>query len=291
MTERSIEQWKTQGDTPSYLWEMLTSQGNIYAGLSAAALGTVLSIPFGFAVGLIPVVCFAAAEVIASMFVPNSMKFRQSVDLKYRRKRRENVRRHLLDELVSRLPEDSAELSVYQRMLDRIQSLRAIAANRSSSMTESDIERLDDACVDYLALLLAKVLSEERARGMDSEALRVRAETIHAQLKGSKNMADRRTLQKARDDVEILIERYRRLELRKTAIETALLAMPDTLEEIYHNMITNPNASNAADSLQSAVERLRLEEELDYAIAREVDAVPPLRRVMAASSALTKAKG
>ncbi len=286
MTESGSGQWKIQTEPPSYLWEMLTSQGHIVTGLSAAAIGTALSIPFGFAVGLIPVVLFAAADAIAAMFVPNSMAFRRSVDLKYRRLRRENVRRHLLDELIARLPGDTGELSVYRRMLDHIQSLRALAANRSSSLTESDVERLDDAGVDYLALLLAKLLLEERKQAMDSDALQRRAESIRAQLQSSKNIADRHTLQKALDDVETLIERYRRLEHRETSIDTALLAMPDTLEEVYYNMITNPNASHAADYLQSAVERMRLEEELDYAVATEVESVTPLKQAIAVSPAV-----
>jgi hypothetical protein len=286
MTDSGIGQWKSQTETPSYLWEMLSSQKNIVTGLSAAAVGTALSIPFGFGVGLIPVILFAAGDAIAAMFVPNSMRFRRAVDLKYRRLRRENVRRHLLEELVTRLPGEAGELSVYRRMLDRIQSLRALAANRSSSLGESDVERLDDACVDYLALLLAKRLLEERKQAMDCTALQGRAESIRARLQGSKNIADRRTLQKALDDVETLIERYRRLEHRETAIDAALLAMPDTLEEIYHNMITNPNASNAADYLQSAVERLRVEEELDYAVAAEVESVTPLKPAIAASQTL-----
>ncbi|MGR9108842.1 MAG: hypothetical protein ACU843_18135, partial [Gammaproteobacteria bacterium] len=231
MTESGIGQWKTETETPSYLGEMLTSQPNIYGGLSAAALGTLLSIPYGFAIGLIPVVLFVAADAIAAMFVPNSMTFRHKVDLKYRRKRRENVRNHLLNELAARLPDEYDELSVYHRMLERIHSLRALAANRSSSLTEADVEKLDDACVDYLALLLAKSIAEERKHGMDSEALQFRAETIRSQLQASKNFADRRTLQKALDDIETLIERYRRLEHRETAIESALLTMPDTLEE------------------------------------------------------------
>lgn len=291
MTDHRIDQWKAEGEEPPYLKEMLTSPGNVYTGLSAAAIGTLLSIPFGFAVGLIPVVCFAAGDAIAAMFIPNSAKFRQSVDLKYRRERRENVRRHLLEELTLRLPENAPELFVYRRMLDRLQSLHAIAANRSSSLSQGDVERLDDACVDYLALLLAKVLSEEREQSVDSGALQRRAESIRAQLERSKNLSDRRTLQKALDDMETVIARHRRLEHRKTAIETALLAMPDTVEEIYHNMITNPNASNAADYLQSAVERLRLEEELDYAVAQEVEAVSPLKRTMSTSSQMTGAKG
>ncbi len=289
MQPSSVEQWKNPPEKPSYLWEMLTSQGNVYAGLFAAALGAVLSIPFGFGVGLIPLVCFAAGEAIAAMFVPTSMKFRRAVDLKHRRVRREDARRHLLRELDLRLPEGAPEFSAYYRMLERIDSLRTIAASRGGSMGESDAERLDDACVDYLALLLAKAILDERRENVDVKALQIRGERIRAQLEKTQSGGSRRTLQKALNDVEALLDRHRRLEHRKTAIETALISMPDTLEEIYHNMITNPNASSAADYLQSAVERLRLEEELDYAVASEVEAISPVRVAAAAASRLTKA--
>lgn len=151
MMERSMEQWKKPVETSSYCWEMLCSQGNLYTALSAVALGAVLSIPYGFAIGLIPVVLFVAGDAIVAIFVPNSMNFRHAVDLKYRRLRSDNVRRHLLAQLSSLYPDDTTAWPVYRRMLDRVQSLRAIAAGRGGSLTDSDVERLDDACVDYPA--------------------------------------------------------------------------------------------------------------------------------------------
>ena len=51
---------------PSYLKEMLASQGNLYAGLSSMAAAALLSIPFGFGIAALPLIAFAAGELIAA---------------------------------------------------------------------------------------------------------------------------------------------------------------------------------------------------------------------------------
>lgn len=275
-------------EKPSYLQAMLSSPTNIYTGLGAAALGTALSFPFGFAVAMIPVVCFAAGEAIASMYVPNLPTFRASVDLKYQRKRRELTRRHLLSELAGRLSKDAAEISAYRRMLKRIASLRTLAAHRKSSITEADVERLDDSCVDYLSLTLARLLLEERRHAIDVPALKARQQSIEKQLASPSGAAERGIMNKALDDVSIVLSRYRQLESRKLAVEAAMLSMPDTVEEIYHNIIANPNSSKAVSHLQSAVERLQLEKELDYGIDGDADTVPRFNRTINSKKSVTE---
>ena len=286
MATRDEDNFEQAEEKLSYLSAMLSSPTNIYAGLGAAALGTALSFPFGFAVALIPLVCFAAGETIAAMYVPNSAKFRDSVDLKYQRRRRESTRRHIMTELNSRLSKDAPEFSAYGRMLDRIASLRTLAAHRESSITEADVERLDDSCVDFLGLTLARLLLEERRRTIDVAALKSRKLTIEKQLASAGSSAGRGALQKALDDLTIIMKRYRQLENRKLAIEATMLSMPDTVEEIYHNIITNPNSSRAASHLQTAVERLQMEKELDYGLEVEMDEIPALRRVIATHAAV-----
>jgi hypothetical protein len=56
---------------PSYLREWLTSQTNVYAFLASTGAAAVLSIPFGFGIGAVPLIAFAAGDIIASMFIPS----------------------------------------------------------------------------------------------------------------------------------------------------------------------------------------------------------------------------
>jgi hypothetical protein len=54
---------------PSYVREVLTSQTNLYAGLGSLALGVVLSIPFGFGIGALPLIAFAAGDILAALHI------------------------------------------------------------------------------------------------------------------------------------------------------------------------------------------------------------------------------
>ena len=81
---------------------MLLSNGNMVAALGSVAAGVLLSLPYGFAAGLLPIIGFAAGETIAAMFIPYSENFRARVDKKYREQVREATRSHLLDEIEKR---------------------------------------------------------------------------------------------------------------------------------------------------------------------------------------------
>ena len=61
-----------------------------------------------------------------------------------------------------------------------------------------------------------------------------------------------------------------------------MLSLPDTVEEIYQTLITTPAAGDARGQLQEAIERLRLEEELDGSYTIELDQALPERRLRAA---------
>ena len=74
----------------------------------------------------------------------------------------------------------------------------------------------------------------------------------------------------ARGDLEELLLRHRRLASRKAAVEAALLSLPDAVEEIYQAIITNSSAAEGGARLTEAIERLRLEEELESSYGAEI---------------------
>ena len=86
---------------------------------------------------------------------------------------------------------------------------------------------------------------------------------------------DARSLQKARADLEELLVRHRRLASRKSSVEAALLSLPDAVEEIYHAVVTSPTSGEGGTRLQEALERLRLEEELESSYGAEISDILP----------------
>jgi hypothetical protein len=263
---------------PSYLKEMLTSQGNVYALLGSLATGLVLSIPFGFGLGAIPLVVFGAGEAIAAMFIPSSATFRANVDRKYREKAREAMRAHLEEEIRKRVGNRNASrgsMAAYTRMLERVASLYTIAEDSRTQLSLRDVERLDDATLDYLSVWLAILVIDDRSAAVDLRDIERRLEAIDRDLREAKTGVDAKQLQKARTEYAALVSRHRRMLSRRTALEAAMVSMPDQMEEIYQTVVTAPTSSDVGSRLEDAIARLRLEEDVEAELAGELgDSVP-----------------
>lgn len=247
----------------SYLREMLLSNGNIVAALGSVAAGVVLSLPYGFAAGLLPIIGFAAGETIAALFVPYSESFRSKVDRKHRERIRETTRSHLLDEIEQRSQRGKGSLEAYHRMRDRVMSLYRVASDSRTRLSTRDVEKLDDATIDYLRMRLAALIIAERARAVDLKDVESRLQTIERDLAASRPGSDQAQLEKARNDYLSLITRHRRMLSKKMGIEAAILSMPDQMDEIYQTIVTAPNGVDVDSKLAESIAKLGLEEDLE----------------------------
>lgn len=275
---RHIWERNEGGEEINYLKEMITSQTSVLGGLSALAAGAILSIPLGLGFAAIPVLGYAAAQAIAALFVPSSPVFRQKVELRKRRESREQARQHLGQEITSRVGADASNWATYQRMCDRLESLRELVKHRESALSEPDVERLEDATVDYLGLWLARIVMSERRNTVDVRKLQRKIAQIVAQIERTESALEARKLEKAKADLERILNRQDALWTRETSVEAAMLSMADTFEEVYQRLMTNPKSVDVAEQLNSAVDRMAIEEELDLAVDRELDELLHKRR-------------
>jgi len=251
---------------PSYLKEMLLSPGNVYAVLSGLAASVMVSIPYGLEAGLVPLIALVAGEAVAALFVPYSESFREKVDKRHRREKRETERAHLLSEIERRkdmLKNAYGSFSAYQRMVARVSSIYRIAQDSRTQIALRDAERLDDATLDYLRMWLASMVTEERARAISVKDIEARMAAIEQEIDKAKPGTDLTQLQKARSEYLSLLTRHRRMASRKAAIEAAMLSMPDQMDEIYQAIVTAPTATETGTKLADAIARLGLEQELE----------------------------
>ncbi|MEO5625177.1 MAG: hypothetical protein ABIQ70_04105 [Dokdonella sp.] len=272
-------------EEPSYVKEMLLHPTNINLSLGAAVLGGALSFPLGFAGAAVVGIAYLAGEAIAAMYVPSSPTFRASVDKRRRTQRRNDVVADLSSEIRRREQGDDRNWSVLEHMRERIAFLREIAKNRDIPLTENDIERLEDSCVDYLGLWLSQLSMVDREQAADDVAVDRRLKDINERLDRQPERAERASLEKARGDLQEMLRRHQRLGTRRAAVEAALLSIPDAVEEIYHMVIAAPTSGAQADRLQDAINRLHLEETLEVTVNDELgDAMPrPALRAVAQS--------
>jgi hypothetical protein len=260
-------------EPPSYLWAMLSHPLNVNLGLASAALATFLAIPFGIGIAALPLLAFGAGDAIASMFIPASATFRNNVDRKWKLRRRQLATEHLQREILRRAREKDPRWQVHARLRERIESLGEMIRHRQSGIAERDIDRLEDAAVDYLGLWLADLSMVERQAQVNEPELERRITDLTKRMEAGAE--DARSLQKARADLEELLVRHRRLASRKSAVEAALLSLPDAVEEIYHAVVTTPATGEGGGRLQEAIDRLRLEEELESSYGAEIRELLP----------------
>ncbi len=257
---------------------MLTSQGNMYAGLGSVAAAALLSIPFGFGIGSLPLIAFAAGELIASMFIPDLITFQDSVDKKFRVSSRENSKKRLLEEIQVRVNKKGMfdqTFKTWSRMTDRVNALYRHAADTSTNLPLIEIEKLDDATIEFLCIWLARLVIEDRAESINMKDIQERIAGIDRELTAARSGVDVRQLQKARAEYVAMVERYRRMLSRKTAIDAALLSMPDQLEEIFQTIMTTPLAEGIGSRLEESIEKLRLQEDIDAELSEDLEAALP----------------
>lgn len=263
---------------PSYVKEWLTSQGNLYAALGSTAAAALLSIPFGFGIGALPLIAFAAGEIIAGMFVPASISFRDKVDRRHRQRTRIAAKTHLQEELYRHSRSDKEfdrTLQTYERMQQRIESLYKLAADSGNQLSERDVDRLSDSSLDFLYAKLALAVIDARAAAVDLADIDRRIKTIEKELAAPAPGSDLRQLQKARDEYLSLAARHRRMTSRRMALEAAVLSMPDQMEEIYQMIVAAPRSQELGQKLNEAVGNLRLREEIEGEIASDLQEVIP----------------
>jgi hypothetical protein len=261
--------WEKPAEEPSYLWEMLSHQYTLYGFLSSLAAGSLLAIPYDLGVAALPLVGFLGATSLAALFVPGSSGFRYRVNQRRRAARRDAARSHLLGELSVRAAPDHPNFAVYRRMVEHASSLHTLARSQRSALGIEDVERLEDAAVDYLGLWLARMAMDERHARLTAERLEQKIEATQRRL-GQASGEERRPLEKALDELERLLRSRKRIEAHETAVDAALIAMPDAFDEVYQGVMQNPTSSDAVQRLQQAVERMRVEDELGAAVDEDL---------------------
>jgi hypothetical protein len=263
---------------PSYVKEVLTSQPNLYAFLGSLAVGALLSIPFGFGVGALPLIAFAAGDILAALHIPSLPTFREKVDRRWRARVREASREQLMSEIDQRLGKRalaSPTLRTYRRMHERVQSLYQRADGGHGGLAGRDVEQLDDVTIEYLALWLALLVIDERADSVDLREVEAKLVALDQELASPRPGADLRQLQRARADYAGVVERHQRMLSRRRALEAAMLSMPDQLDEIYQTIMTLPVNEDVGSRLEEAIGRLRLQEDIEADLASDLaEALP-----------------
>lgn len=256
---------------PSYLGAFLKHPINQVAWLAVGCAAIFASIPLGWAGLALVGVIGIGAEALAALAIPGLPSFKAWVEREQQQQARELRRSQLLSELNSY--GDANALATYQQMCNRVQALYQTANDSRTTLTRVDVEKLDDLTVDYLGLCVVSLSLKGRKDPANEAVVLKRIAGLQAQLQ-SKGLAEdeERQLRSALAEYTEVMNRARRLAVRRSTLEATLLSMPDKMEEVYQLVITSPYSSDMGGKLEESLSRLRMAEE----VAAEFDAAQNL---------------
>ncbi|MBA3057010.1 MAG: hypothetical protein KJ614_07035 [Gammaproteobacteria bacterium] len=246
---------------PSYLGAFLKHPNNRVALLACAVAAIFASIPFGWTGLALVGVMGLGTEALAALAIPGLPSFRAWVDGEQHRQGRAERRLSLLNELSSY--GDNNALATYQHMVSRVQALYQTAGDRRTTLTRQDVDKLEDLTVDYLGLCVVNLSLKQRKDHASDDLVVKRIAHIQAQLKTPALPEDEmRQLRSALAEYTEVMNRSRRLAVRRSTLEATLLSMPDKMEEVYQLVITSPYSSEMGSKLEESLARLRIAEEV-----------------------------
>jgi hypothetical protein len=250
-------------EKPSYLGAFWRHPRNRVALLAAGCVAIFASIPFGWTgLALVGVVTLGL-ESLAALAIPGLPSFRAGVDREHHLQARTQRQTRLLAELNS--GGDRKALATYRHMWSRVQTLHQTVSDSHNTLTQLDVEKLEDLMVDYLGLCAVNQSLKQR-RGNDNdndEVVHQRIAALQAQMQNPTLPEDElRQLRSALAEYTDAASRARRLAVRRSAIEATLVAMPDKVEEVYQLAISSPYSSGMDGKLEESLARLRIAEEV-----------------------------
>lgn len=261
---------------PSYLGAFLKHPNNRVALLACGVAAIFASIPFGWTgLALVGVVALGS-EVLAALAIPGLPSFRASVDRAQHQQARAERRIQLLAELSNY--GDTSALATYQHMVGRVQALHQTAGDSRTALTRQDVDKLEDLTVDYLGLCVVHLSLKARKDHANEEVVVKRIAGIQAQLQNTTLPEDEmRQLRSALAEYTEVMNRSRRLAVRRSTLEATLISMPDKMEEVYQLVITSPYSSDMGGKLEESLSRLRLAEEVaaEFESPQAFDLNPP----------------
>jgi hypothetical protein len=271
----------TPDNDTNYLVEMIGHPVSLSGLFASVICGAGLAVGIGVGAAAIPMVAWAGVQAVGALFLPSSPVFREWVDRRKRFERREELRGQLLKKIRAKaaaFPIESdvwlpGALDQYERMRERLATLSNAAAATHAKISTYDVERLEDATIDFLRLVFSRLVLKERMDGAGTAEVRSQLRAVREQLCSVDSAVEKRRLTQAQADLERLLERRNALPAQDAATAAQLLTMSEAFEDVYQRVTSQGGPADVGEFLREATERLSIEEELAMSVDDEIDAL------------------
>jgi hypothetical protein len=252
----------------SYWGAFLKHPYNQALVLGVSALSVLASFPYGWDAMALMLLGLAAIEIVGLAIIPALPNFRASVDKVAARGAREARRARLRQEIEAH--GGSNYVGDYEQMRERVGALYRTASDRSTTLSERDVDQLDTLTVDYLGMCLSDAIHRGQDGAMANALVTKKLKAVEQRLAQSGLSPEEEIqLRRAKAEYDELLVRQARMQSRRSALEASLVSMPVRMEELYQMVMTAPSSGNLSALLEESVSKLRIAEE----VAIDVDEV------------------
>jgi hypothetical protein len=260
--------------------------------LGTAAASVLASFPFGIDAMVLGLLALVTVEIVGFATVPPLARFQAAVDQDILKQEREARRQSLLKEIA--LQDTSEYLPHYEQMHARVKSLYRIAADSVTTLTQREVEQLDNLTIDYLAMCLSDALMKEHDGPAVTATVGKKVKQLENKLLNSSLAKDEeQQLRRAKAEYDEVMARQERMALRRSSLEASLISMPVKMEEVYQMVVTAPRAGNLSQLLEDSMSKLRVAEEvalnLDDILSTSLDKNTETMKAHAAKQSIQRA--
>ncbi|WP_373973989.1 hypothetical protein NT239_10055 [Chitinibacter sp. SCUT-21] len=260
-------------DSRNYLADFIQSPGNITLLLAGLATAVICSFPFGLVGAAFPLLATVALETLACLFIPDMPSFRAWANQRRLQQKTAMSSERMLDEIFAKCgsKQTAREIEQMFAMLgQQVRSLIEHASEQTGILNGTDLQKIQSVPTQYLSLRLSLLSIDERAASVDLRKISAKLNDLNAQISKPALGADVRQLSRARDEYQNLLARHQRMLSRRSAIEAAVLTLPDQLAEIYQLVMSNSSERDGI-RLTDAISNLQLRQEIEDEIADELN--------------------
>lgn len=269
----------------SYWGAFLKHPYNQALVLGASALAVLASFPYGWDAMALTLLGLAAVEIVGLAIIPGLPNFQASVDKAAAKAAREARRSRLLEEIEAH--GGSNYVGEYEQMCERVKALYRTASDRSTTLSERDVDQLDTLTVDYLGMCLSDAIQRGQDGAMANSLVMKKLKAVEQRLAQRDVSKDEEVqLRRAKAEYDELLVRQTRMQSRRSALEASLVSMPVRMEELYQMVMTAPSSGNLSALLEDSVSKLRIAEEVAMDVDEVLNPRPSNRNITVANDEL-----
>lgn len=249
----------------NYFMHFLQTQEVILGGFSSVIVGSIVSFFLAKSgIWVIPMLYCTVAGILAFL-ADATPDYRLSVDRELRSDLRDELEEEMLEILWvnDNIDPGREKRAAYEEMRSYMEQLEESSV-LASSISEDDLEALEDSIISYLSMWCSLKSMKESKRRFNLVAAKEKVADIERSLESITDLTTKKQLQFALDEQGRMITHNANLDNRIIVLETKMSSLYHNFTDIYQRLLGSKAATDF--DIKTALDKLQMEEEINLGV-------------------------